>query len=143
MKNTKSQKIYAIIISIIILFSATSVFAVSEYTPLVPNAFPGITITPKTSLTQFLGTVFSFGIAIAVVLALVMIIWGGIMYMTTDSWTGKEEGKDKIINALSGLGLALVSYLILYTINPCLVDFVGNKGCDTPNTFLNTPTKTP
>ena len=87
-----------------------------------------------------LGYVFNFGLAIAVVLALVMIIWGGIEYMTTDSWEGKNDGKTRIQNALYGLGLALASYLILYTINPCLVQFVPTPGgCTSTNTFLNPP----
>lgn len=55
-----------------------------------------------------------------------MIIWGGVLYMTTDSWMGKDEGKTKILSALEGLGIALISWLILYTINPALVDFSNN-----------------
>jgi len=137
MNKTKYKKMFATIISFVVLASATAVLAVEPYTRLVPDAFAGFeTNTPGNSLGKFLGGVFNFGIAAAVTLALIMIIWGGIIYMTTDSWTGKEDGKSKIKDALWGLGLALVSYLILYTINPCLVDFLGNKGCVTPNTFL-------
>src|SRR5689334_12127314 len=69
----------------------------------------------------------AIAIAIAVVAALTFIIWGGIEYMTTDSWSGKNDGKTKIQDALYGLGLALVSWLLLYTINPTLVSFSGNK----------------
>lgn len=120
-------------------FIALSVFA-ATYTPLEPNAFPGITTDSGSSagLIIFLGQVFSYGIAIAVVLALVMIIWGGIMYMTTDSWTGKDDGKKKILDAVQGLGLALISYLVLYTINPCIVTFTRTDTCN--NTFLNPQT---
>ena len=124
----KGKKISVLIISFVIFFSATVVFAVKEYTFLAPGVFPNMgTTASQTSLVQFLGMVFDFGIAAAVVLALIMIIWGGIEYMTTDSWMGKDEGKTKITDALLGLGLALVSYLILYTINPALVTFTGNK----------------
>ncbi len=123
MKNTKYKKIIITILSIIILCSAVYVFAL-EYVPLEPNAFPGV--TKSTSLGAYLGLIFNFGIAIAVVLTLIMIIWGGIMYMTTDSWEGKNDGKAKITNALWGLGLALISWLLLYTINPALVDFRNN-----------------
>lgn len=79
------------------------------------------------NLGDFLSQVFNFGIAIAVALSVVMITLGGIQYMTTDSWNKKEEGKERIRNALYGLGLALVSWLILYTINPNLVDFSKNQ----------------
>lgn len=78
------------------------------------------------SLPSLLGTVFNLGIAIAVVLALIMIIIGGIQYMTTDAWTKKEEGRQRITDALLGLGLALVSWLLLDIINPTLVTFCGN-----------------
>jgi hypothetical protein len=114
------------------------------YVPLEPNAFVGVGTGSTTSgnpLLDFLTQVFNFGIAIAVTLAFIMMVWGGIEYMTTDSWQGKDNGKKRISDALWGLGLALVSYTILWTINPCLVDFVGNsnKGCNTSNIFLNAP----
>jgi hypothetical protein len=116
------------------------------YVPLEPNAFVGVGTGSTTSgnpLSDFLTQVFNFGIAIAVTLAFIMMVWGGIEYMTTDSWQGKDNGKKRIGDALWGLGLALVSYTILWTINPCLVDFAGlgnsNKGCNTSNTFLGIP----
>jgi hypothetical protein len=107
------------------------------YTPLEPNAFSTINTTSSYSnLSSFLSEVFDFGIAAAIVLALIMIIVGGIEYMTTDSWNGKEDGKKKITDALIGLGIALISWLLLYLINPNLVDFKNNA-------FLNvTPVKT-
>ena len=140
MKKRNYKKIYLIIISLIILSSATAVFAI-EYTKLEPNAFAGFNPTPSdNSLGSFLANVFNLGIAAAVVLSLVMIIWGGIEYMTTDSWNGKEDGKTKIQEALEGLGLALISYLILFTINPCLVIWNGKSDvCSKANTFLFPP----
>ena len=62
-------------------------------------------------------------IALAAMLAVVFITIGGLQYMTTDSISGKEDGKNTIKNALLGLLLALVSWLILFTINPSLVKF--------------------
>ncbi|MFA6227392.1 MAG: pilin [Candidatus Paceibacterota bacterium] len=108
------------------------------YTPLEPSAFSQLGVglvdgkIQTSNLSNFLRDIFNFGIAIAVVLSVVMISWGGILYMTTDSWSGKEDGKEKIENALYGLALALVSWLILYTINPALVDFTGNRIVNTP-----------
>jgi len=136
MKKINNKKIILTILSIIILSSAISVYAI-EYVPLEPNAFPGV--TSSASLGAYLGLIFNFGIAIAVVLSLVMIIWGGIMYMTTDSWSGKDEGKSKITNALYGLGLALVSWLLLYTINPDLVSFSKNTLLNPQQSTTQTP----
>jgi hypothetical protein len=142
--SKKTTKILAIITSMIFFVSlgiyithtvyAAGTANTTSYTPLEPNAFNenGIGLTSgnspiHTDLGTFLSDLFDFGIAIAVALSVVMISWGGILYMTTDSWMGKEDGKKKIQDALYGLALALVSWLILYTINPALVDFTGNK----------------
>src|SRR3989338_164002 len=124
------KKMAALILSIFvfILISAMYVYAI-DYQALEPNAFKGVTAQP-TNLSVYLGQVFNYGIALAVVLALIYIIWGGIIKMTTDSWQGNDEAKSKIINALYGLGMALISWLLLYTINPELVNWQNN-------TFLN------
>ncbi len=135
----KNTNIYTIIIVFTMFFSTKFIFAADPYKLLEPNAFPGISSTA--SLSDFLAQIFNFGIAIAVVLALIMIIWGGIEYMTADSWFKKNGGKAKVTDALLGLGLALISYLILYTINPCLVNFKAGNGCETSNSFLYAPSR--
>jgi len=134
MKLNHIKKISVFTSSLILLLSVKTVMAVSAttprqgYTPLEPGFFGDMGYAASTpNLKAFLGLVFSFGIAIAAALAVVMIAWGGIQYMTTDSWSGKEDGKGKIENALYGLGLALISWLILYTINPTLVTFNNNS----------------
>jgi hypothetical protein len=94
-----------------------------EYTPLEEGAFDGFEKTEGTQLSEFLSQAFQFGLALAAALAVIMIVWGGVQIMTTDSWTGKASGKEKVWNAIWGLILALVSWLILYTINPDLLKF--------------------
>ena len=124
-KNTMQYKRMFWLLSFAWIVPATCAFAI---TPILITGTPTLNqagIYPS-NLSTLLGTVFNFGIAIAVVLALIMIILGGIEYMTTDAWTKKEEGKQRIINALLGLGLALVSWLLLFIINPTLVTFCGN-----------------
>ncbi len=108
------------------LFFPTLLALAATYVPLEPGAFNGVGTDSSSNLGTFLGQVFNWAIAIAVVAALIMTIWGGIEYMTTDSWNGKEDAKTKWQNAFWGLVLALVSWLILYTINPNLVNFEGN-----------------
>lgn len=122
-------------IFIFIFLSAQIAYAI-DYVPLQPDAFgPGVVTAASSNLTSFLSAVFSFAIAAAVALALIQIIRGGIIKMTTDSWQGKSASNEMITNAVYGLGLVLVSWLVLYTINPTLVSFSGN-------TFLN-PVKPP
>jgi hypothetical protein len=141
LKKIIDNKLVLLLLSFfVLLFISTLITyaAAPTYQPLATSSpFAGFdTATPTGSpLADFLGQVFNFGIAAAVVLALIMIIWGGIMYMTTDSWETKEDGKKKIQDALWGLGLALTSYLILYTINPCLVVWTSDQNC-TSNTLL-------
>jgi hypothetical protein len=61
-------------------------------------------------------------IALAVLAAVVMCIVGGFEYMLTESVTTKLNAKATIENAILGLAGALGSWLILYTINPNLVN---------------------
>lgn len=71
-----------------------------------------------------LGLVFVWGIRIAIALALVFVVVGAVQYMTTDAIYDKKEGKKRIQAAIGGLILALVSWLILNTINP---DIMGSN----------------
>ncbi len=69
-------------------------------------------------LTLFLNNLVKFAIAIATGLAVVMIVIGGVQYASTDAISGKSDGAARIKQALSGLMLAIVSYVVLETINP-------------------------
>ncbi|MFA5934795.1 MAG: hypothetical protein WC827_02860 [Candidatus Paceibacterota bacterium] len=97
-----------------------------EYIPLVKEDIFGAGTGSTKDLGTFLQQAYNFGIALAIVLAAIMIFIGGVEYMTSYSSDKKSDGLKKINEAAIGLGLALISYLILYTINPSLVDFSGN-----------------
>ena len=93
----------------------------TEYTMLAP--IPQLaTKGEKTNAVAYITGLFKLVIGLAGVLAVVMIIYAGIKYMSTDAFSGKEEAKGVIENALWGLGLAIAAWLILYTINPKLVE---------------------
>ena len=51
-----------------------------------------------------------------------MIVWGGYLYMFKDSFAAKTNAKEKITNAVIGLLLLLGIYLILYQINPQILN---------------------
>ncbi len=61
-------------------------------------------------------------IALCAVAAVVMITIGGIEWAGSELISKKEDGKQRIWQAVLGLVLALSSYLILYTINPDLLN---------------------
>ena len=111
-----------------------------EYTVLAP--LPGTVKDPncsglscKADLASYIPGLFKLVIGLAAVLAVGFIIWGGIQYITTDAVTGKEEGKKRIRDAIIGLVMIIGAYLILYTINPNLLQFNLTIGALRPPTF--------
>lgn len=110
-----------IIHTITLFFIPFAVQAQEVYQPLVK--IPGFTDPGTTgNLSTYLVAVFRLGINIAIVLAVVMVIAGGIQYMVSEVANTKSKAKKQILGALGGLVLALASYLILYTINPELTE---------------------
>jgi len=71
---------------------------------------------------SYLNMMIKIAIGIAAVLAMIMIVMGGIQYMTTELVSGKESGKKTITNAILGLLLALGAFAILNTLNPDLLN---------------------
>jgi len=106
------------IISIVLFLGGFA--AVSGYVPLetLPSS-PGV---DTSTLGGYLANIYTIGIGLAGVLAVLMIVIGGIQYIGSGmSPSGKSDAKDRIRNAIMGLLLALLSWIILNTINPTLV----------------------
>lgn len=75
-------------------------------------------------LAQYISGVYRFLISIVGVVAGVFLLIGGFQYATAGGdKTRVESGKKRITNAMMGLILAFGSYIILYTINPKLLEF--------------------
>lgn len=71
---------------------------------------------------NMLESIYVYGLGLVGISALIMLVFGGLKYMTaTDSPGQVNSAKDTMRNAIFGLVLALVSWLILFTINPDLV----------------------
>src|SRR3989338_2929044 len=117
--------ILIILTSYYLLPTATHVLAQTDYKLLAPiplsGAQSGDSQTAKAS--DYIKGIFMLVIAIATGLAVIMIIFGGIKYMSTDAFAGKSEAKTTIEHALWGLLLAISAWLILNTINPKLTTF--------------------
>ena len=88
-----------------------------------------------TNIGDFIQFIYKYGVAVAAVLAVISIINAGFK-ITVGAAGGSEkiqEGKKQLGRSLMGLFLAVMSYVILYTINPYLVNF------RVPQTWLLNP----
>lgn len=79
------------------------------------------TLQSTINMSDFFQYAFNILIALAAVTAVFMMVWGGFLYVTTDSWDDKKNGKEYFKNALYGFLMILGAYIILKTINPKLV----------------------
>ncbi|MES2224008.1 MAG: hypothetical protein V4469_03715 [Patescibacteria group bacterium] len=125
----------AFLFILILILNTQSSFGADEggYQPLTP--IPGLTTgistgiqtgdsngTSSLGFAGYLRALYIWGVAAASGLAVVMIMWGGVEYMTSAGGGGVEEAKKRISAAIAGLLLALGSYVILYTINRDLLN---------------------
>ncbi len=106
-------------------------------TPTTQVVIPGLTFTKTLDLkdganglrfyeipwiAEYISAVYRWGVGIAGVLAVVMIIIGGFTWLTAGGNSSQvETGKKYIIGALAGLVFVMSSYTILWLINPELV----------------------
>ena len=113
-------------------------FAADGFVPLA--AIPGLDNTDAyKDLPTYLNSVFNFVISIAAILAVIMIIYHGIQYMVQEA---VPEHKDAIVgirNAVLGLVLLLLSWIILFVINP---DILNLKALESSLSKAPTPAQT-
>src|SRR3989344_5352769 len=145
-KHNLSRLISALIFSAIFtlaLFSLVTVAFAVEAPPAAPKITPtnisqevqlqaplpgdkeGITkIGPGAEggggyIINYVTTIYGYVAGLAGLLAVLMMVFGGFQVMTSGTNpAGVSAGKEKIVNAVGGLILLLVSALLLYTINP-------------------------
>tara|TARA_Y100000310_G_C20684443_1_gene818059 strand:- start:2362 stop:3255 length:894 start_codon:yes stop_codon:yes gene_type:complete len=119
------------IITFLKLFFAQIILFVFAYTaPALAESYNLIQTLPGTKsftrgpnlIETYLSFVFGVVLGIAAILAVLMIVVGGVRYVLTSvSPSEKENAKKMISNAIFGLLLVLASYLLLQAINPDLV----------------------
>ncbi len=67
----------------------------------------------------FLNSFYQIALGLSGILALLMIVYGGVKYtISAGNAGGQEDARDIILSAIYGVALLLASYLILNTINP-------------------------
>jgi hypothetical protein len=110
----------------------------------IPRLFEGSQPVDETLLGRYISNFYVFFAGVAGILATVMMMWGGFHYITAAGNPQRmNEGKDIIGNAVIGLVLVLISYLLLNAINPRLIQLrvpslqyipqilVADKYCET------------
>ena len=101
------------------------------------------TLKTNVTLKQYLTWAYKFALALTGFLAVMMIVIGGVEWIISGASESMiSEAKKHINGAITGLIIALVAYLVLYTINPSLVDFESNwffkpRDTQTQNTKTN------
>jgi len=101
------------------------------FTPFMAEAANFCTkesITPGpdklSALPQCINQIYVWSLGIGSLLALLMIVLGGYMYMTASGNAEQtSKGKEYIWGAIIGLALLFTAYLLLRTINPDLTNF--------------------
>lgn len=93
-------------------------------------------------LATYIKIVYEFAVAAGAILATMMLVWGGTIWLLSGGNTGKVGEAKKIIgNSITGLALLLGSFVLLYAINPKLIelpslDLSKIKPIDLPKTAL-------
>jgi len=121
------KKTILITSAVILLSLAPHVFAADGFVALAPIEGLTKSVTADTAgLANFFNNLYKFLIGIAAVLAVIMIIWGGLEYSTQDSVSKKSDGKNRIIQAIFGLILVLSPVLVFSLINPSILNLSIN-----------------
>src|SRR3989339_642107 len=96
------------------------------FEPQVP--LPGVGKTEINSgstslISQYIRAIYIYAIGIVGIVATVVMMFGGILWIVAGGNASKiGEAKAWIVSSITGLLLALSSYMILYTVNPELVN---------------------
>jgi len=98
------------------MFVCTAFTSAVSYVPLVE--IPGVGGTPA-DLSEYLIGLYNFLLSIVGIAAVLMLIIGGFKYLTAvGNPSAASEAKSIIFNALFGLILAIISWVIVSEINP-------------------------
>jgi hypothetical protein len=91
----------------------------SDYQFLAPLTDPQGQNVTATNFPEYLQGMYRLFIGLAGILAVLVIMYGGIVYMSsTDAAEGKRQGKEIITRALIGLVLVIGSAALLAAVNP-------------------------
>ena len=106
------------IIFILFLFLPTISLALELNYPEIG----GLKIELGMNINQLVAWIYYFIISIGGIAAFLMLVWGGVQYLTSAGNPAQiRDAKDRIFSAILGLVIIFSSYLILKVINPELL----------------------
>ena len=121
--------IFTIAITILILIPAAGYAAdQSNFVPLASyqntalDNFYSSSAGGSNSLGTYFSNLFKIALSAGAILAVVRLVWAGYNYMGSDMWSTKDKAKGIIQEVVWGMLLLLGTYLILYQINPCILN---------------------
>ncbi len=113
--SKSSKQLIASILAVVAISFAFPAFA--QYTPMV--RIPGLPATGSISLSMYLVGLYNFLVSIVGIVAVMMMIVGGMRYITAGgSSSAIGDAKDIISNAVAGLVIAIFAWVIVVAINP-------------------------
>jgi len=113
--SIKKTAIVTVFVSAI--FVGVNFMVAKAYEPLV--RIPGLPAAGPINLSQYIVGLYNFLLSIVGIVAVMMLIIGGMKYITAAGNASiVGDAKDTIWNAIFGLLLALLSWVIVSTINP-------------------------
>lgn len=126
------RKTFLVVSALSCLAVASTAFA-QGFVPLAP--IPGLTdetsataVLNSKSFATFFNYLYKYAIGLSAVLAVIMIIWGGLEISTQDSVSSHAAGKERIQQAILGLVLVLSPALVFSIINPSILNLSLSLG---------------
>ncbi len=124
MSKLNSEKFKIVILISLLLGGMLLSFAPAAQALQITN-YPGFLSNLRTGmpLNELISTIFNFLLIIAGLAAFIMVVWGGVNYLTSAGDPSKMgDARDQIFKAILGLVVLFSSWMILNTINPQLVE---------------------
>lgn len=94
-----------------------------NYTPLEALQNGTFSYGGNTPLSTYLSQAYTLLVTVSSLLAVVFLVVGGVRYMLSEAFTDITKAKKQMWSAMWGLVIILGSFLILYSINPNLLNF--------------------
>lgn len=130
MKKTKTKFLTTLFLVIFVIFifgiKVSAQEIEKDYELLAPIPCVGgdcDSLAKETDLSKYIPGLFKLLVGLSAVAAVLMIVFGGFEYMSSDALMKKEAGKERMKNAIFGLIFVISAWLILNTINPKILNF--------------------